>query len=71
MDVQGPVAARLLGLAPRIEFGVLPAVLDAAERGVDVVLFVPEERAADAVQAIEATNAKLEDKISYESLALG
>lgn len=70
MDIPGLVAARRLGLRPRIEFGVLPAVVEAAERGVKVVVLVPEERAAEAVQAIEEENAKLEDKIPYESLAL-
>jgi hypothetical protein len=35
---------------------------------VDVLLLVPEERAAEAVQAIEAANARLEDKIPYESV---
>lgn len=71
MDVTGSVAARALGLRPRIEFAVLPGALEAAERGVSVLLVVPEERAAEAVQAIEAANGKLEDKIPYESVALG
>ena len=70
MDVAGLVAARKLGLRPRIEFAVLAGALEAAERGVDVVLLVPEERATEAVQAIEAANGKLEEKIPYESLAL-
>jgi len=70
MEVSGIAGARALGLRPRIEFAVLPATLEAAERGVDVLLVVPEERAAEAVQAIEAANAKLEDKIPYESIAL-
>lgn len=71
LDVSGLAAVRALGLRPRIEFAVLSASLEAAERGVDVLLFVPEERAADAVGAIEAENAKLEEKIPYESVALG
>ncbi len=70
MDVAGLVAARSLGLRPRIEFAVLPGALEAAERGVDVILLVPEERATEAVQAIEAANGKLEEKIPYESLGL-
>ena len=70
MDVPGLVVARRLGLRPRIEFGVLPAVVEVAERGVNVVLLVPEERAAEAVRAIEAANAELEDKIPYESIGL-
>jgi hypothetical protein len=38
---------------------------------VDILLLVPEERVAEAVQAIEVANARREDKIPYESLALG
>jgi len=70
VDVAGLAAARRLGLRPRIEFGVLPAVVEAAERGVRIVLLVPEQRAAEAAQAIETANARLEEKIPYESLAL-
>ncbi len=70
MDVSGLAAARHLGLRPRIEFGVLPAVIEVAERGMDVVLLLPEERVAEAIQAIEEENAKIEDKIPYESLTL-
>jgi putative transcriptional regulator len=71
LDVGGLAAARELGLKPRIEFAVMPAAVEAAERGVSVLLLAPEERAAEAVQAIEAANARLEDKIPYESIALG
>jgi len=71
LDVGGLAAAKELGLKPRIEFGVVPAAIEAAERGVNVLLLAPEERAIEAVQAIEAANAKIEDKIPYESVALG
>src|SRR5213594_1941559 len=70
LDVGGLAAAKELGLKPRIEFGVVPAAVEAAERGVNVLLLAPEERAIEAVQAIEAANARLEDKILYESVAL-
>jgi putative transcriptional regulator len=70
LDAAGLVVARDLGLKPRIEFGVLGATIEAAERGVNVLLLLPEERVAEAVQAIEAANGKLEDKIPYESVAL-
>ena len=70
LDVVGLVAAKELGLKPHIEFGVLAASVEAAERGVDVLLLLPEERAAEAVRAIEAANAKLEDKIPFESVTL-
>lgn len=68
LDVAGLVAAKDLRLKPRIEFAVLPATVEAAERGVDVLLLVAEERVAEALQAIEAANARLEDKIPYESV---
>ena len=70
MDVEGFTAARRLNLHPRIEFAPLAGTVAAAERGLDVLLLVPEERVAEAVQAIEAANARREDKIPYESLAL-
>ncbi len=70
LDVEGLTAARRLRLHPRIEFAPLAGTVAAAERGVDVLLFVPEERVPEAIQAIEAANARREDKIPYESLAL-
>jgi putative transcriptional regulator len=70
LDVSGRVAAKELGLRLRIEFGVLPATIEAAERGLNVLLLLAEEQVAEAVQAIEAANAKLEDKIAFESVTL-
>jgi len=55
LDVGGLAAAKELGLKPRV----------------NVLLLAPEERAVEAVQAIEAANAKIEDKIPYESVAIG
>lgn len=71
LDVTGLVAARKLGLRPRIEFGVIPAAIEAAQRGVDVLLLVPEDRVAEAVHALEVANAGLEDKIPYENVGIG
>jgi putative transcriptional regulator len=71
LDVEGLASARQLGLKPRIEFAVLAATVEAAERGVNVLLLLPEERVTEAVQAIETANARLEDKIPYESVSLG
>lgn len=70
IDVEGLMAAHRLRLRPRIEFAPLAGTVAAAERGVDVLLLVPEDRAAEAVEAIEAANARREDKIPYESVAL-
>lgn len=70
MDLEGLMAARRLRLPPRMEFAPLAGTIAAAERGLDVILLVPEERAAEAVMAIEAANDRREDTIPYESVAL-
>lgn len=70
MDLEGLMACRRLHLQPRIEFAPLAGTVAAAERGIDVLLVLPEERAAEALEAIEAANARREDKIPYESLVL-
>ncbi len=70
MEVEGLMAARRLHLHPRIEFAPVAGTVAAAERGMDVLLLVPEDRAAETVQAIEAANERREDKIPYESLAV-
>src|SRR5438270_437456 len=43
---------------------------EAAERGGNVIRLISETRVAEAVQAIEAANARLEDKIPYETVTL-
>ncbi len=70
MDVEGLTAARRLRLKPRIEYAPVAGAVAASERGMDVLLLVPEDRAAEAVESIEAANARREDKIPYESVAL-
>jgi len=70
LDVVGLAAAKELGLKLRIEFGVLAATVEAAEAGVNVLLLLSEDRAVEAVQAIEAENRRVEDKIPYESVTL-
>jgi len=71
LDVSGLFATRQIGVRPRIEFAAIPGAIEAAERGVDVVLLIPDDRAAEILLAIEAANARLEDKIPFESIALG
>ncbi len=70
MEVEGLMAARRLKLRPRIEFAPLAGTVAAAERGLDVLLLIPEDRVTEAIQAIETANAQREDKIPYESVAL-
>ncbi len=70
LEIEGLMACRRLRLHPRIEFAPLAGTVAAAERGMDVLLLVPEERVPEAVEAIEAANARREDKIPYETAAL-
>ncbi len=70
MEIEGLTAARRLRLHPRIEFAPLAGAVAASERGMDVLLLIPENRVAEAVQTIEAANARREDKIPYETVAL-
>ncbi|HYS99341.1 MAG TPA: hypothetical protein VEO20_01625 [Thermoplasmata archaeon] len=71
LDAAGVVAAKELGVDPRIEFAAIAGAVEAAERGVNVLLLVPEDRTSEATQAIETANAKIEDKIPYESVSFG
>lgn len=70
MEIEGLMAARRLRLRPRIEFAPLAGTVAAAERGVNVLLLVPDERVAEAVQTIEEANSRREDKIPYETVGL-
>ncbi len=70
LDAVGQVAARKLGLRTTMEFGVVPAAIEAAERGLRVLVLAPEDRVAEVVGAIEEANRRLEDPIAYETAAI-
>ncbi len=63
--------AAKLGVDRPIEFAVVPAAIEAAQRGLNVLLLCPEDRVAEVVAAIEATNERTEDKIPYETVVVG
>lgn len=71
LDAQGKAIASNLAVEPIIEFAVVPATIEAAQRGVNVMLLCPEDRVAEIVAAIEGANARSEDKVPYETLSLG
>jgi len=70
LDAVGQVAARRLGLRATAEFGVVPAAIEAAERGLRVLVLAPEDRVPEVVGAIEEANRRLEDPIPYETAAI-
>lgn len=70
LDAHGRAVADRLGVARLIEFGAIPATVEAAQRGLDVLLLCPEERVAEVVAALEDANLRSEEKIPYETLSL-
>ncbi len=69
LDVQAKVIAAKLAVKPSIEFAAVAGTIEAAQRGLRVLLLCPEGRVAEVVAAIEEANARSEDKIPYETLA--
>ncbi len=67
-DLRGQRLAAKLAVNHLIEFAVVPASIEAAQRGLNVLLLCPEDRVAEVVAAIEDANARSEDKIPYETL---
>ena len=71
VDPVGVVAARLLGLGPDIYFGVDRATVDAALRGLDVLVLGGRDTLDDVVDAIRTHNARSETRIEYSMMDLG
>jgi predicted transcriptional regulator len=70
LDAPAKALATRLHVRPEIRFAAIPASIDAAERGLDVALILPEDRVAGAVVAIEGANERLAGKITYETVPL-
>jgi predicted transcriptional regulator len=65
VDAVGVVASRKLGLETDIFFGVDRATVDAALRGLDVLVLGARDRIGDVVDAIEEHNKRSESRIEY------
>lgn len=65
-DLVGVALCRKLDLRPDFEFGAVAAAIEAAQRGVDVLLLASEGTAPEAVAAIEAANEGREARIAYD-----
>ena len=68
VDITGRVLARRLRLGVDISFCALPATLEAAQRGLDILVLFPEDRVAEFIGGIESNNSRLEEKIAYETI---
>ena len=69
LDLRAKALAAKLGMDTTIEFAAVPASIEAAVRGLNVMLVCPEDRVTEVVAAIEEANARSEDKIPYETLS--
>ncbi len=65
VDPVGVVASRKLGLETDIYFGVDRATVDAALRGLDVLVLGARDTIGDVVEAIEEHNKRSESRIEY------
>jgi putative transcriptional regulator len=65
-DVVADVTARKLRLPVDIRFAAVPASIEAAQRGRDVLLLCADEGVAPAVSAIEEANGQAASKIPYD-----
>jgi putative transcriptional regulator len=70
LDPPAKALAGKLRVRADIRFAAIPAAIEAAERGLDVALLVPEDRVAAVVTAIEGANERLSEKIAYETVSL-
>ena len=69
LDLPAKALANRLRIRVDIRFGVMAAGIEAAERGLDVAILVPEDRVAAVVSAIEEANERLSQKIAYQTSA--
>lgn len=70
LDARGRVLAASLGAERVEEFAPIAAAVEAAQRGLRVLVLCPEDRVGEVVAAIEAANGRTEDKIPYETVSL-
>ena len=71
LDPVGLVAARKLGMVIDIRFGVDRSALDAALRGLDVLVMGGRGAEGDLLEAVEAHNKRFGTSIDYSIIELG
>ncbi len=69
-DVIGKNLFNKLRLKPDIEFSAVPAAMEAALKGLNVVLSTPTEMLANTIAFIEEKNSKMKNKIKYKVIPL-
>ena len=71
LDPVGLVAARTLGLEVSIRFGVDRGALDAALRGLDVLVLGGRDQVGTVLEALQAHNLRSDIRIDHSVVDLG
>lgn len=66
MDVVSKALVDIIKLKPDFEFAPLPPSLEAAVKGMDILIIASRESVPSLVSELEAENSRLEDPIQYE-----
>jgi putative transcriptional regulator len=66
MDAVSQAVLKKAKIRPDFEFASLYSAIEAAEKGLDVMIFASAEQIASVVSTIEDTNSQIEDKIIYQ-----
>jgi predicted transcriptional regulator len=69
MDVVSQAVAKKAKLDIDFEFAALSASVEAAEKGLSVMLMASDDQIHTIVSTIESTNKQIEDKIDYDILS--
>jgi putative transcriptional regulator len=69
-DVIGKNLFNKLRIKPDVEFSPVPAALEAAQKGLNVLLATPTDMLANTIAMIEESNSKLKKKVKYKTIPL-
>jgi putative transcriptional regulator len=69
-DVIGKNLFNKLRIKPDIEFSAIPAAIEAALKGLNVILTTPTEMLANTISFIEEKNSKMKNKVDYSVIPI-
>jgi putative transcriptional regulator len=69
-DIIGKNLFSKLRLKPDIEYSPIAAAIEAAQKGLNVLMTIPTEMMANTISIIEDNNSKLKNKINYTVIPL-
>jgi putative transcriptional regulator len=70
LDAVSQAVLKKVQIEPDFEFASMYSAIEAAEKGLNVMILVSSEQIASVVSTIEETNSQIEDKIIYQIVNL-